>query len=291
MNERPAPPLLRLADLLGDWEADAAARHAAYNGGAALGPVTGLTRLDALIGSALMPGLHVLHGAPGTGKTALALQIACACACPALYVSCEMSALELLRRITARVTKTYLGRFKTGELTPDVSLGLARTAARETPRLALLDGTQAGIPPADLLTRADAVRALESTSPHRLLIVDSLHAWAEGVFGAAAEYEALNAGLAALRQIAARLDCPILLIAERNRGAMREGGLSAGAGSRKIEYGAETVFDLDAKEAALEDASGEKAVVLTIRKNRHGPPGGQVPLRFHGALQRFREGT
>src|SRR5918997_1542382 len=112
------PRLLRLGDLLSDLAADASAAHDAYTSGTPRGPVTGLRTLDRELGGALAAGTHVLHPEPGAGKTALALQVAATCGFPALFVSCEMSALELLRRHTARVTSTYLGRLKSGELGP-----------------------------------------------------------------------------------------------------------------------------------------------------------------------------
>lgn len=286
----PAPCLIRLADLLGDWDADAEARFRARQEKRPLGPVTGLKGLDAALGQALAPGLHILHGVPGVGKTAFALQTAAGCGCPCLYVSCEMTALELLRRITARTTGTYLGKFKTGELPPEYSGRLAREAITATPLLALLDATQTPISPAELLPFAEGTRNLDRDSPHLLLVVDSLHSWAEGYAPAVPEYESLNAGLAALRRIASQLNCPVLAVAERNRVSMDKGGLSAGAGSRKIEYGAESVLDLDCEKDARDDANGEKPVTLRIAKNRNGPAGRPVALKFHGALQRYTEG-
>ncbi len=285
----PAPRMVRLRDLLADWDADAEARHQAKQQGRPLGPVTGLGRLDAALGQALSPGLHILHGVPGAGKTAFALQTAALCGCPALYVSCEMTALELLRRITARVTGTFLQRFKTGELTPDYSGRMVREAAQAVPHLALLDATQAAVTPAQLLPLAEGARNLGPGVPHLLIVVDSLHSWAESLAGSAPEYEALNLGLSALRGVAARLNCPVLAVAERNRVSMDKGGLSAGAGSRKIEYGAESVIDLDVDKDAAEDISGEKPVTLRIAKNRHGAAGPKLTLRFHGAMQRFTE--
>src|SRR5690349_126228 len=112
----PLPRIVRLGDLLGEWEADAHAAYAARVSGQARGPVTGLLRLDQELGGALTPGVHIAHGQPGAGKTAFALQAATRCDCPCLYVTAEMSPLELLRRIAARVTETFLGRLKSGEL-------------------------------------------------------------------------------------------------------------------------------------------------------------------------------
>src|SRR5215210_4712782 len=65
---------------------------------------------------------------------------------PALFVTCEMSPLELLRRITARVTETFLGRLKSGEYEPGRVVRLAQEACQTATDLALMDATTA---PAD----------------------------------------------------------------------------------------------------------------------------------------------
>jgi len=275
-----------LAALLTDWEIEAEAARASYESGTPRGPITNLPHLDRHLGGFLCPGLHVVHGAPGTGKTALALQIAAECGAPALFVSCEMRPLELMRRVTARVTQTYLGRLKTGELPAAVSLDLARQAAASAPRLVLADATHGYAKPGDILRAAEGTRGKAGAL---LIVLDSVHSWIDGCDVDATEYEKINAGLTQLRALAHRLDCPVLAVAERNRMSMKTGGLSAGAGSRKIEYGAETVLDLSVSEDALENASGEKPVKLRFSKNRNGAAGAAVELAFHGALQRFTE--
>lgn len=278
------PRACRLGDLLADWEADAVAAHQAQLSGLPRGPITGFSALDRELGGALAPGLHILHGQPGTGKSAFALQVAASCRCPALYLTVEMPPLELLRRLTARLTSTFLGRLKSGELPPTESLALARRAAQECPDLILVDGSQVFASPEWLREMAEDYR---SDQRHFLLVVDSVHSWAESAQGEATEYDALNAALASLRGLAGALRCPILVVAERNRASMKQGGLSAGAGTRKIEYGAETVLDLERKEVA--NASGEMPVTVQLAKNRHGAAGRELEFSFHGALQRFRE--
>lgn len=284
-TEAAYPRLMRLGDLLGEWQADALAAHEARVNGLARGPVTGFATLDRELGGALCAGLHIVHGQPGAGKTAFTLQVAASCGCPCLYVTAEMAPLELLRRHTARATRTFLGRLKSGELSPADSLALARRACAEAPLLALCDATRSYAPPRWM--RA-AARATQGEQPHLLVIVDSLHSWAESAPSDAPEYETLNAGLVALRQLAHELNCPVLAVAERNRGAMG-GGLSAGAGTRKIEYGAETVLDLERDLTKREDAAGEVEITVKFAKNRHGAAGKKVELSFHGALQKFRE--
>jgi replicative DNA helicase len=279
----PQPRLTRLGDLLGEWEADALAAHAARVEGRPRGPVTGLRPLDQELGGALPVGVTAVHGGPGVGKTAFGLQASASCGCPALFVTCEMAPLELLRRHTARVTGTYLGRLKSGELAPADSLTLARQAVAAAPLLTLADATQA---PADADWLRDAARAARGDAEHLLLVLDSLHSWADALGGEAPEYERLNAALAILRQLAGALNCAVLVTVERNRATMK-GGLHAGAGTRKIEYGAEVVIDLTADENAAPAAPGTVALLATLDKNRHGSPGRKLPLRFTGALQRF----
>jgi replicative DNA helicase len=215
------------------------------------GPLSGFKALDRELGGALAPGVHIVHGQPGAGKTAFALQVAAHCGCPALYVTCEMSSLELLRRLTANLTGTFLGRLKSGELAPATSLALARQAAQSVPDLALADATQTYANPFWI---RDAALATKGEAKHFLLIVDSVHSWAESAAHESTEYDALNAALAALRGLAHQLECPVLAISERNRDSMGKGGMSAGAGTRKIEYGAETVLDLGREAGAREDA-------------------------------------
>src|SRR5512146_1498066 len=71
------PPLARpicLADLVDALVADAEETLRAAAEGRPRGAITGIPMLDAAMGHALQPGLHVWTGDPGSGKTALALQ-------------------------------------------------------------------------------------------------------------------------------------------------------------------------------------------------------------------------
>jgi len=75
----PGPRIRLLPDILGDLEAEAGRAHQQRLTGRTGGPVTGLAPVDIALGGYLAEGLHILHGAPGTGKTALVLQIAANC--------------------------------------------------------------------------------------------------------------------------------------------------------------------------------------------------------------------
>jgi replicative DNA helicase len=248
--------------------------------------VSGFSVLDREMGGCFMPGLHFVHGQPGTGKTAFGLQLAATCGTPSIFLSCEMAALELLRRHTARVTETYLGKFKSGEMPPAQSLALVRRAITAAPQMAILDATRAPATPTFI---RDCAAITRGESAHLLIVIDSLQSWVEGVAGSLSEYEALGEGIARLRQLAHEVNAPIFLMCERNRESMRSGGLSAGAGTRKIEYSAETVIDLGSEEGARPDVSGERPLQLKLTKNRHGAVGKTLNLTFNGGFQRFKE--
>ncbi|MES2460817.1 MAG: DnaB-like helicase C-terminal domain-containing protein, partial [Armatimonadota bacterium] len=211
-EDLPKAVLLNVAEglLFDDLAKDAALRHEAHLTKKPLGPLTSFPGLDRCLGGALMPGLHIVHGSPGVGKTAFALQVAADCQCPAMFVTCEMPPIELLRRIIARTTRTYLGSLKDGSRTPTNVLHLARKAAAQVQMLTILDATQAPASVEDLYTALDTTRAKSPGNPHALIIVDSLHSWAEGLGGTGEEYDRINEACAALRKVAAKLVIPIL---------------------------------------------------------------------------------
>jgi replicative DNA helicase len=292
----PKAPLISFADVLGSFRADADAAHEAKLTGVPRGPITGFNRLDREIGHSLAPGLHGVHGNAGSGKTAFALQLAATCRFPALYVTCEMAPTELLRRHTARITKTYLGRLKSGEMTGEDAERLARQAIESTPLLSLMDGTRGPVLTSRIQEGFEIIKRKYNVKT-AFIVIDSLQSWIESAAvalpaGASSnEYELLNFGIKSLRDLSHEISSPILFISERNRDSMKTGGLNAGAGSRKIEYGAETVFDLDRDMKEVANGAGEYEVILRIAKNRHGSVGVEIPLYFNGALQSFREQT
>ena len=282
----PQARLMLLRDVLGDVRADADAAHEARMTGRPRGAITGLANLDRELSGAFAPGLHFIHGNAGAGKTAFALQTAADCQSPAMFVTCEMAPAELLRRHTARATKTYLNRLKSGEMTGVQVQTLTCQAIECAPGLAFVDATGAGAPIAFL---HDSAQIVKGDAQHLLIVIDSLHSWAGGLEKGLPEYEALNAAVGDLQRLSRRLSCAILIVSERNRDSMKNGGdgVNSGAGTRKIEYGAETIISLERE--AKPDGAGEVDVILKLAKNRHGAAGKPIRLKFHGALQRFQE--
>jgi replicative DNA helicase len=279
-----APRFFACKDLIGDIISEATAAHEAKRTGELRGPITGIKELDQKFGGFLPVGLSIMLGNTGTGKTALAMQIAASCGFPALYVTTEMAAAELFRRQMARVSGTFLGRLKSGEMEPKDVEAIALSTAKAMPHLAFLDATTA---PTCAAFIRECAKRVQGQAKTMLLIIDSLHTWTRGSNPGQSEYEALNQNLLSLQQLCHQLQCPSLALCEQSRAAIAGGGgVNSGAGSRSIEYGAEIVFDLQAgKEIG---ADGEKEVALQLAKNRHGAAGVSIKLSFNGALQRFK---
>lgn len=281
------PRLVRISGLLDEFLAEATASHEANQTGTPRGPqVAFSSRLSRELGGHLSVGLHAIHAAPGAGKTALAGQIAAAAGCPSLVVSCEMSSLELLRRHIARETKTYLGKLRTGQISPSESLTLARRTAAAMPKLAIADATRGPLSPAEL---REFARATRGDDEHLLIVVDSLHAWVRSVFPESTEYDQLNLGISVLQQLAAVEKCAIMVVCERNRVGMSDDGLHSTKGTAGLEYACESVWALGRKKGEVPDADGRVNIELTLAKNRNGAPGVMIPLTFAGGFMQFSD--
>jgi replicative DNA helicase len=288
------PPTLDLADLVTEFVADTDAAAEAARNNRPRGAITGLTKLDRHFGNYLSPGVHVLQGGPGAGKTAMALQAASDCQCPALFVSAEMGALELFRRLIARQTGTFLGRLKSGEISGHQARNLALQTAQNLQHLRIMDATRFPAPYDIIVHNADALRK-KFQSDNVLVVIDSLHVWARSASRLDSnpiereEYSLINDALKSVAQIASVLKCPVLTVAHRNRAGNRsDGGLHAAKGSGGIEYEAESVLDLN-KTKEVDSANGETEITAKLEKNRNGAAGVFVKLGFNGALQSFRE--
>ncbi len=277
-------PVYGLAELARAAEDVAARAEAARLAGRQLGPTTGIGGLDAAIGGFLSPGLHQLTGNTGSGKTALALQVAATCGAPACYFSVEMPPVELFYRLAARITGAYLGRFRGGELDAGARAQFFAATVAACPQLWIADATEV---PATLDQIAEVVADIRGDDAP-LVVIDSIHEWAATVAPPGlSEYESLNGALAAVRNFARSEGVAVLGPSERNRASMT-GGLNAAAGTRKFEYGAHTVLDLDVDEKAVE-GNWPRLVTLAIQKNRSGSAGQKIALEFDGRVQTYTE--
>lgn len=263
-------------------------RYEAHTAGRPLGPnLSSFPTLQSELGGALYPGLHILHGQPGCGKTALALQIAATCQCPALYVTAEMSKRELIVRLMAQVNDIYLGRFRTGEYDPDQLRKFRQNVSSTSPDLFIADATCRDFA-AEATWIRNMIPVVRGENEHVLLVIDSVHDWARRIDeNTLSEYECLNLSLDALVELGEQLNLPIIGIAQRNRAAMASGGLSAARGTSGFEYKAWSIWDLASDDDSSDPTS--RTITLTLSKNRYGSPNRQIPLGFNGPLMTFWE--
>ncbi len=284
------------ADLVTPVLAEAAQRQQQREatGRPAIGTPTGLAQLDDLLGG-WQPGVHLLAGGPGKGKTTLALQFAlhaARAAIPALYVTYENSPASLVVKA--------LGA-QAGVPASDVAKGfgevsqLRDAAATLQPllkRLALVEGTPS-LAVAQIRAQAAAARATHHAE-RCFVVLDYLQPAAHG-----RGYDQLRANIGRLigelRDLATRLDSPVLALSSqsRERGQYGSGGGSAALDSLKesgdLEYAADTVLFLVDDEASKVPPPA-RAVHLKVEKNRHGETGA-VALHFRPDVGLFREVT
>jgi replicative DNA helicase len=282
-----------LPQVLADAEARRLQRET--TGRAVLGVPTGLAHLDHLLGG-FTEGLYLLAGAPGMGKTTLALQLAAAATVdvPVVVVTFEHASANLtLKLLCARpginprdVQRGY------------ADLGKLRAAADAwqpvAQRLAVVEGSSQ-LTVAQV--RAQARRAMRQHQSERcLVVIDYLQLWAKvaedlrGNFSVRERVDMLG-GL--LRELALGLHSPVLALASQNRSAGNYGNGKGTAAldslkeSGDLEYAADVVLFLTEAQERLATPPA-RAIELTVAKNRHGDTG-KVGLIFRPDLGTMRE--
>ena len=282
-----------LPQVVADAEARRLQREA--TGSAVLGVPTGIAQLDYLLGG-LNEGLYLLAGAPGMGKTTLALQLAAAATkdVPVVVVTFEHSPANLTLKLLCARASVNLRDVQRGY----ADLATLRRAAEVwqplAERLAVVEGSSQ-------LTvghvRAQARRAMRQHQTDRcLVVVDYLQLWAkvaEDLRGNFSVRERVDMLGSLLRELALGLRSPVLALASQNRSAGNYGNGKGTAAldslkeSGDLEYAADVVLFLTEAQERLATPPA-RAVELTVAKNRHGDTG-KVGLIFRLDLGTMRE--
>lgn len=264
---------------------------------------TGLGGLDkALNGGFQAKRLVTLLGAPGSGKTSFANQLAerVAVARPVLYVTSEDVPDVLLAKTLARIGDLKYSAVLYGweDHQAAINQAIQVMAARPSTRLLrYLDVTGGAISMAELRDRARS--HFEGKSGPGLIVVDYLQRMARATrdtVGVKELREAVTLLTERLRSLACELDCTVLAVASMNRqsGYGRNGdtsALSAAKESGDIEYTADVIM------ALAEDTSNKRATaswikprVLRIDKNRLGETT-TIDLDWRADRQQFTEAS
>ena len=254
--------------------------------GERVGVPTGFVDLDRLTGGFRPGQLIVLGARPSMGKSALALDIALYAARttgPALFVSAEMSALELGSRVLAG-GGVASDRLLAGRL-DDTDFARLETRRAELSGVPLLIDDSPG-------TTILAIRARARRQAARgglaLVVVDYLQLVGAERRGTRREAEVAEISRG-LKSLARELHVPVLAVSQLNRGAelrvnkrplladLRESGQLEQDADLVLLLHRAAVYDLDADPLAAE---------LHIAKHRNGPTG-LVPLVWLSARMTF----
>lgn len=270
----------------------------------ALAVPTGLAGLDELLArGGWRPGVVLLGGLAGVGKSAFALHAALAAARaghPACYVSVEQGPAELMGRLFCKETghpiADYWNRDRgyLADATEAASrLPLDRLFFYGDPYLATdEEGTVGRI-------RRLAAQVAAQTGSTPLVVVDYLQRMRPPEADRRLDdHRQISLAGLGLRQLARDLSAPVLAISSVNRQSYdKAASLDAFKGSGDLEYDADACLLLrlqarsDEEARALARAGGVVPVELYMVKNRYGPVNLDDPVRldFDRGRGGFRE--
>lgn len=252
--------------------------------GQAPGWPTHIPSLDRALTGGLRPGsLVILAARPSVGKSSLAQHVALALAdggCPALFLSQEMPASELMDRATANIGRIEYSNIQTGKLTPEEWSRFSEAIDK----IRYLDyhiDDQAALTLMDIRTKARMVRGL------KLLVVDYIQLCSGEGDTRSAQIGAISRGLKAL---AKEMGICVIALSQLNRKVDERPGrqpiMSDLRDSGEIEQDADVIVFL----WPVRDFGDRRIVGLEVAKNRQGRFL-KVGLDFNGAHQRWAEST
>lgn len=260
---------------------------------------TGFNFLDQMIGG-LVPGLHIVSGEPGVGKTTLALHVAASAAragLPVLYLTFDSLPQHLVLRLVCQQAGLEIRRIMEGKEDPEVVEEAMTSCATELARIAIL-GSEPTVTADEIWRMTQDLRA-EHGAAHCLLIVDYLQVWAAGRRDFSEFRHEVGKLITLLRRFTIEFESPVLAISSQSRDRQGESTLASLEGTTDLEYSADTVIfltrvdppvgkqDYDAGDSDLARA---RSLLLNVRKNRFGNTGAMV-IKFLPHIGRLLEET
>lgn len=242
----------------------------------------------------------ILAARPSMGKTALAMNIVervCAAGVPSLVFSLEMDSGQLTERLASGLANLDSRKLRTGRLIGDDWKDL-QNAFEKIARwpMEIVDTTAPTID--EIRGKARRWRSDRSrftNHEHGLIVVDYLQLARGATKGRSREQEVSEVS-AGLKAMAKELRCPVLALAQLNRGVEgREGhrpNLSDLRESGAIEQDADVIAFLHRPERYAKEGDDLRAMAgraeLIVAKHRSGEPG-TVALTFRKEFVRFED--
>lgn len=263
--------------------------------GGATGTPTGFTELDNLTGGLHDEELIILAARPSMGKTALATNIADYVAVESnvttLFVSLEMSRLELAQRMLCARGEIDGRKFRSGYLSGEDRDRLVKASAELSKAPLYIDDT----PSRSVTEIAACARRLKRKAGLGLVILDYLQL-IEPENPKDPRQEQVAKMTRQLKHLARKLKVPVLCLAQLNRQAEEtRPRLSHLRESGAIEQDADVVMFIHREDFGMTREEAEKAGVLgqadlIVAKQRNGATG-DVKLHWFPQFTRFRPET
>lgn len=254
---------------------------------------TGLDDFDDLTGGMHGSELLILAARPSMGKTALALNMVEHAAIdnqePVLFVSLEMSSLELGDRLLCSRARVNSHRLRNGKITAEESRSLVETAAQIANAPLYIDDS----PSRTMTEISAAARRLKRRGGLSLIAIDYLQL-IDPDNASDPRQEQVSKIARRLKGLARELDVPVLCLAQLNRQAEASGDkkpqLSHLRESGAIEQDADVVMFVHREEYYQTNEEDRERVRgeadLLVRKQRNGPVG-DVQLTWLHDYTRF----
>jgi replicative DNA helicase len=261
--------------------------------GGATGLPTGFTDLDNLTGGLHDSELVILAARPSMGKTALATNVAeyvslkCSQAC--LFVSLEMSRLELAQRMLCSLGRINGSKFRSGYITSQEREKLVEASNELSTAKLFVDDT----PTRSVTEIAACARRLRRSEDLKLVVIDYLQL-IEPDNPRDPRQEQVAKIARRLKGLARELKLPVVCLAQLNRQveAGKEGHrpkLSHLRESGAIEQDADVVMFVHREEYYHPDDLELKGKAeLIVAKQRNGPVG-DVRLAWFQQFTRFQD--
>lgn len=255
---------------------------------------TGFQEFDALTAGLHPADLIVLAGRPGTGKTALALNIVRDAALrqgkKVGIFSLEMSKEQVLERLLCGEAQVDFHRLRSGYLPPAKWGLIAAAAGRLNDAVILIDDT----PNTSILSIKAKARQMMREYGLDLIVVDYLQLVEAGIKTDVREQQIAYVSRM-LKGMARELGLPVVACSQLNRQVERRGEdarpkLSDLRESGAIEQDADLVVFIHRPEGKKADESPVIETEILVAKQRNGPTG-SFRLLFHRGFVSFYSPT